>query len=243
MSDSASPVRETDWSRSRRGAVVEVAIAPEDFALGHTFDTVADLTCEVEEIAGSCERPFPLLRVQAPSLPDVKPAFATDPTVEQSHLLAEFGDERLYQMKWTPEIEALIDLLLDKDGVILSARATGDRWQLRLLFHHNEALSQAYTNSWTDELEITIQEIYDCERNHQTSSPLTPDQEAAVQEAIEHGYYEVPREIELEALASRFDISPQAMSTRLRRGHKSLITDHLSTGEDSPTRSQRDSEQ
>jgi predicted DNA binding protein len=44
-----------------------------------------------------------------------------------------------------------------------------------------------------------------------------------VKAAVESGYYGIPRDTTLEDLATDLNVSHQALSERLRRGHRALI--------------------
>ncbi|EMA45419.1 bacterio-opsin activator HTH domain-containing protein [Halococcus saccharolyticus DSM 5350] len=44
------------------------------------------------------------------------------------------------------------------------------------------------------------------------------------------GFYEIPREIDMEGLAAEFDISDQSVSERLRRGHRNFVRNGLGWG-------------
>ena len=45
--------------------------------------------------------------------------------------------------------------------------------------------------------------------------------------ALEAGYFEVPKQAGIEEIADELDITPQAMSQRLRRGHENLLKNTL----------------
>jgi predicted DNA binding protein len=52
-------------------------------------------------------------------------------------------------------------------------------------------------------------------------------------EAVEEGYYSIPRGISTKELAEEFDISDQALTERLRRAIITLVTNTLAvTGEE-----------
>ena len=51
----------------------------------------------------------------------------------------------------------------------------------------------------------------------------------AQRNALEAGYFEVPMEAQLDDIAAALDISPQATSQRLRRGHTALLRNTLET--------------
>lgn len=61
-------------------------------------------------------------------------------------------------------------------------------------------------------------------------STLTPEQDAAVRAAIEHGYYKRPREIEAYELAEKLGLPGSTLTYRLRRAEAQLAeayaTDH-----------------
>ena len=51
--------------------------------------------------------------------------------------------------------------------------------------------------------------------------------------AVDMGYFSVPREAATEDLAERLDVSHQAVSERLRRGTKALVTATIGEPENS----------
>ncbi|RBI59918.1 hypothetical protein DMJ13_19640 [halophilic archaeon] len=63
---------------------------------------------------------------------------------------------------------------------------------------------------------LDVSRIYDVDRAQRVQYELTEDQRNALAMALEHGYYEVPREIDQSTLADNLGISHQAMSERLR---------------------------
>jgi predicted DNA binding protein len=56
---------------------------------------------------------------------------------------------------------------------------------------------------------------------------LSPEQEAAVRAAVEHGYYESPREVDVGELASHLDIPRSTLTYRLRRAEEQLAKRHV----------------
>ena len=60
---------------------------------------------------------------------------------------------------------------------------------------------------------------------------VSEKQREALVLALEMGYFEIPREATLEAVAERLDISTKAASERLRRGQTNLLNDTLTVGD------------
>jgi predicted DNA binding protein len=56
---------------------------------------------------------------------------------------------------------------------------------------------------------------------------LSPEQEAALQAAVEHGYYESPREVDVGELAEHLDVPRSTLTYRLRRAEEHLAKQHV----------------
>jgi predicted DNA binding protein len=66
---------------------------------------------------------------------------------------------------------------------------------------------------------------------------LSPEQEAALRAAVEHGYYESPREVDVGDLADHLDVPRSTLTYRLRRAEEHLAKRHVADGQlaDGPT--------
>ncbi|PSQ64682.1 MAG: hypothetical protein BRD24_09910, partial [Halobacteriales archaeon SW_9_67_24] len=53
-------------------------------------------------------------------------------------------------------------------------------------------------------------------------------QQEALVLALERGYFDVPRDVSADDLGEELNISGQAFSRRLQRGHRSILTNLLS---------------
>ncbi len=58
----------------------------------------------------------------------------------------------------------------------------------------------------------------------QAASTIPPSQVAALRAAVDHGYYETPREIELTELATKLEVPRSTLSYRLRRAESHLAS-------------------
>ena len=56
---------------------------------------------------------------------------------------------------------------------------------------------------------------------------LPPEQQAALQAAVEHGYYESPREVDVAGLAEHLDAPRSTLTYRLRRAEEHLAKQHV----------------
>lgn len=208
------------------GTIVEMGVGLDDFALASTLSAVENLRCEVERVV-ACNQdtvmPFVWLEGPSAALAGIESTLAADETVEEATCIASLEGERLYQMTWSTRTDLLLDLLLEADGTILSARATGKGWSLRLLFPTREASARAHDRCRENNVQCEIHTVYNISEGRQSRFRLTDEQRDALIKAFQSGYYEIPRERDLEELAAEFGISHQALSERLRRAHGSLV--------------------
>ncbi|OLZ41334.1 transcriptional regulator [Natrinema saccharevitans] len=59
------------------------------------------------------------------------------------------------------------------------------------------------------------------------ASGLAPEQEAALRAAVEHGYYESPREVDVGDLADHLDVPRSTLTYRLRRAEERLAKGYV----------------
>jgi predicted DNA binding protein len=79
--------------------------------------------------------------------------------------------------------------------------------------------------SVADSVDIDFQRLTDASSPVETTAErdeLSPEQEEALQAAVEHGYYESPREIDVGGLADRLDVPRSTLNHRLRRTEELL---------------------
>ena len=60
---------------------------------------------------------------------------------------------------------------------------------------------------------------------------LSPEQEAALRAAVEHGYYETPRETDVSGLADHLGVPRSTLTYRLRRAEDHLAKRHVADGQ------------
>lgn len=58
---------------------------------------------------------------------------------------------------------------------------------------------------------------------------LSPEQEAALRAAVEHGYYESPRDVDVGDLAEHLDVPRSTLTYRLRRAEEQLAKRHVNS--------------
>ncbi|WP_231184350.1 bacterio-opsin activator domain-containing protein [Haladaptatus sp. DYF46] len=212
------------------GTVVEVEIPADEFALWETLTEHENLEFEIERVvAHENDRVMPFVWASG-GTKDTKTILENDSSVENLQLLADLEDEQLYQMEWTDHIQTLIHILVDEEATVLSASGNSSHWHLRILFPDRDALSQTYDYCRENDLSLDIRNIYQLDQGRKGRFGLTDDQQDTLTLAFQKGYYDIPREASAENLAGELDVSHQAVSERLRRGHRSLVKNTLIIG-------------
>ena len=120
------------------------------------------------------------------------------------------------------------------DGVLFETRHEGRHYTWRLV-HSGDGDVAAFF----DALETTVGDCARTELLKTTTASgsasgtngddngLSPEQEAALRAAVEHGYYESPREVDAGDLADHLDVPRSTITYRLRRAEERLAKRHV----------------
>jgi len=211
------------------GTTVDASVPAERFALAETFDAVSDAEFESVRVAAHApDRPMPLLWGSAADRDALSAALAADSSTGSVQRLAGSDDRCLYRVDWDAAIETVVGVLVEGGGTVLGAKGVDGRWALKLVFPDHDAVSATFDACAAAGVDLSIRRV-----NGVTDSigngglGLSADQHEALRAAFETDYYAVPRGMTLEALAGELDVSHQALSERLRRGHRNLIANTL----------------
>ncbi|WP_425494332.1 helix-turn-helix domain-containing protein [Natronoglomus mannanivorans] len=130
----------------------------------------------------------------------------------------------MYRVEWRENTGSIIDLVIQLDAVVLEASGGAGYWELRIRFDNREQVSRFQQYCVEREISFSLQRLYG------PSQPLTggqygltSKQQEALVTAWEAGYFDTPREVTLDDIASTLDITRQSLSQRLRRAHHALV--------------------
>ena len=212
--------------------IAELSIPAAEFALADTLDAFPDAKFETERVvAHETDRIMPFVWATGDIERDrLDEALADDPSVEEFTELAAFDEEWFYRMEWVEDIRIVLHVLLDQEATVLDADGRDGEWHLRILFPDRDSLSATYDFSQEEGLTMTVERIYDLNGGDRDRYGLTDLQHETLVAAVEAGYFDIPQESTLDELADDLDITHQALSERLHRGHKTLIENALVVG-------------
>ena len=215
--------------------IAELVVPAEEFALNRTLEATASLTVEIERVVAhgpESVMPYVWFGGDEATLTTIDDALADDPSVQEAELLTDTGDERLYRMNWVDDVTVMLHLLTEAEATVLDASVENTQWRFRVLFPERDALSRTYEFATDHGLTIDIRKIHQLDEGRTSRYGLTDAQHETLVEAFDQGYYEIPREMDLEALSDRLGVSHQALSERLRRAHRSLVEVAIDVGDD-----------
>lgn len=211
--------------------IAELELPADEFALWETLDTLPDARFEVVQVvARNRNSAIPYLWVRCDDLPALSDALESDPSVEHVTLLEELDGEFLYRMTWTYRIRVLIHILVEEEATVLDARGGDGRWRFRVLFPTRDSLATTHDFCEASDFSIDLKQVYELDSTRHGRFGLTESQYVTLVTALELGYYDIPRGIDLQGLAEEFGISYQSVSERLRRGHRNFVRNALGWG-------------
>ncbi|MFC6838162.1 helix-turn-helix domain-containing protein [Halomarina ordinaria] len=208
--------------------IVNARIPAEEFALHHTLSTVPEVEFETEQIVETGDDVvMPLVWARGSDTEAIRQALEEDPSTDNVDVLAEFDDELLCQMDWTGQVQLVVQMVTNSRATILNARSEGDSWEFKVLYPTRDSLSKTHDFCESQGLTFEVRSIQVMEGEPSGLYGLTDEQYEALATAFEQGYFSVPRRAELNELAADLGLSHQALSERLRRGHRALIRNTL----------------
>jgi predicted DNA binding protein len=213
--------------------IAEVELHADEFTLYDSLSALDGLQYEVERfVASGSDRVMPYVWASGEefSSEEINAALAEDASVEHVELLADLGDEWLYQMDWIDDIDTLVQILVEEEGTILAATGNQRVWHLRILFSERESLSRTYEYCEENGLAFRLANLYKVDDGRKGRFGLRSGQQDTLETAYERGYYKVPRNASASDLGEELGITHQAVSERLRRAHERLVENTIILG-------------
>ncbi|ELY67919.1 helix-turn-helix domain-containing protein [Natrinema versiforme] len=206
--------------------IADLRLPAAESALATTFERASTATFELES---SVSKTRPSLWVSGVDRETADAAFAADPSVAAADLLVETESRLLYDVTFAEGAgtNRLWDDLLADGGSLLEARASDGWWQMTVRYRDRDTLCDAYDRLVDRGVNADLRRVTDVTDADDRETRLTPEQQEALEAALEYGYFEIPRSISMEELAEELGISHQALSERFRRAYETLVDAEL----------------
>ena len=208
--------------------IVEMSIPATAFRLGQILSIGGDATITLDTMVPLGDRSVPFFRHYGDGQGSFETAVRDHPDVSSVHMVTSHDDETLYALDWDSTNDAFLGMVDGLAGHVLEATGGADRWSFQLRFPTHNALSTFQEGCFESDIPVDIERIYNPTKPD--AGPwygLTTPQRETLTEAVEKGYYSLPRRISTKELADSFEVSDQAVTERLRRGIETLVTNTL----------------
>lgn len=239
MRDTGSRVRPDPLSENVQyddvsmSVIGEITVPTSEVAMHETLSTTPEMTVEIERVVAHQSGTLtPYFWIRGGNLERFDEAIESDPSVSDPTRLDELEAGTLYRATWPPDVESVGHAYLQTGATILEATGRNKQWTFRLRFDTHDDFSAFAEYCEDQDIQFAVDRIYN------PTAPkgggqhgVTPKQREALVAALEAGYYEIPQQATMSAVADRLDISQQALSKRLRRGHGNLVSNVLTVEE------------
>ena len=209
--------------------IAEFRIQSPELVLEDALSMVPAMELElIQEVGTDPERPYLFMWASGDDFGTFETAMAEDETVTGVERYSEVDDVILYRMRITDAAEVVcypiwVELGADR----LEARYVDGWWHTQMRFPDREALSTVQQWCVDVGIDFELRRVYTDGPGRAHHSGLTDPQREVLTVAAEQGYFEVPRQTTVEDIADELGISGQAVSERLRRGHRKLVDRHV----------------
>jgi predicted DNA binding protein len=215
--------------------IAECLIHPSGYPLGPEVEVPEGVTVDVERVVPTATGMLPYLWVNGDedTIDDFVGDLRESSAVASVRTVDRFEESVLCQVEWVEDGPALPRRIAEEGVTLLEVRGREDGWLFRVRSPDRGSIERLHDYCLDMEMRFDLMRIYVLSES-QESPPqgLTAEQYEALVAAYRAGYYDEPRGTTLEELSERFDITPRAISRRLRRGTATLVRNSLGVERD-----------
>ncbi|WP_254763854.1 helix-turn-helix domain-containing protein [Natrinema marinum] len=210
-------------------SIADIEIPADGTGTGQLFAAVPSLSCEMERVIASSGHG---LWLSGPSQSEIEDALDEADAIGTYSQISSDEDRWLYDIEFEPDTVDPFEIVLEEGGTVLSASASNGAWLLSIRVVDRESVSSLYDRLDDNGVTPTIVRLFDLAEKTHSQCGLTTRQYETLVAAIDHGYFEIPREVSMQELSEELGISHQALSERLRRAYRALVTSELDVTEE-----------
>ncbi len=221
------PLGKQDGATAEKMPITVKAYAEHDeLALVPTLRSVDGI--EIEVITQANTDPdsdiFPFL-IKYDDRDELERHLESDPTVDSYELVDANDGMFIYYIEHPDGTILLSPILTEVNGFMLRTETKRRGWFVQLQLPDREALNTIWEYAEGCGMKFEIFEIHGSTgAKEDVSFGLTDEQIEALQTAYKCGYFNEPRDTALSGVADEVGVSSTAMSGRLRRGMRNLIS-------------------
>nr|WP_273741510.1 helix-turn-helix domain-containing protein [Natrinema soli] len=166
--------------------------------------------------------------IEYDDLEELEETLNRDHTVTEYERIDSNNNTNIYQIQHTDTAKLISPAVTQVNGFLLQSETKDKGWLIQAQLSSRDALNSVWEYARENDISFNLLELYEKRKGGSDSSfGLTEEQQKALEIAYEKGYFSEPREMSLEDVANEVGISSTAMSGRLRRGMRNLLSSTL----------------
>ena len=210
--------------------IAEFSLQSPDLVLASALGSAPDVTVELEQqMATESDAPLFVFWAFGGEFDRLEEGLERDETASEYTVIEELGDRKLYRVRLDSEDICSIYPVYQRLGASpMAATGSADGWQRRVRFPGRDAVIAMRQFCADNDVDFRLHRLYTSgDSELEDEFGLSSEQRQALTTAERIGYFEVPRDADLNELGEELDISGQSASERLRRGVSKLVSNTL----------------
>ncbi|MFC5972047.1 helix-turn-helix domain-containing protein [Halomarina salina] len=205
--------------------IASIEIAAEDFSFGGALAADTGLRIRLERVVPMGSTFIPYFWVEDGSIEHIERSLESDGAIESVDVVDSLNGESLVRVRWEEDLDGLLDAMVETGAVILEGTGEEGRWTFQFRFPDHDALTDFYRQCIDRNIPLDLQSVHNpgLPESMGLGLGVTDAQREALLLALDRGYFDVPRRINLTDLSSEMGISDTAVSQRIRRGITSIL--------------------
>lgn len=214
--------------------IATVVVDADDFTLGAALALGDGVRVRLERVVPVEDTFVPYLWVSDDDIEHIETALVNEGDIESFRIVDRADTEALTRVEWREDFDGFLEALMASDGTLLEGTGESETWRFRLRFADNDDLTAFYRTCAENGIHVDVRSVHNpgAPRRIDSDIDLTETQRETLRIALEEGYFDVPRRINLLELAERLGISDSAVSQRLRRGVSAVLAETLRDAEE-----------
>lgn len=227
-----------DIAMSNDSLIAEITISHPELVLTPTIRSRPSASIELENrTIASTDGCFLFFRVEADDFDAFDAAVTDDETVSDNTVIIETERFRVYRMRLASIEQPILDRAAEMGIRLLRASSGENSWLAAIESPDRSTLRSMREFCDRRNVTFSIDRLYHPNRaSDSTAYGLTPIQHETLRTARAAGYFSEPRQASIDDLATMLEVSPAAVSGRLRRGMDRLVSNTIA---ESPERGRR----
>jgi predicted DNA binding protein len=204
--------------------IAEFTIQSSEFILGQVLARDEDTRVEMERVVPASGRVMPYLWVRRADFEEFEAAIRSSEYIKSLTALDVVGNSTLYRVEWDEHVESLIFGIAKTNATILDAGGN-EQWLFRIRFDDHSDMTDFHNYCTSHDIQFHLNRVYTLseEQTGGYAFELTDAQRISLVEAVEGGYFEVPRRTTLGEIGEELGITEQSASENVRRGANKVL--------------------